>query len=355
MMVRFQVADPAGNVSNCMVNAQIKDVGLPDVTCPDDLTINCQADLSDLSASYGDAQLLGNCGADFPVSESQEDDRNVCGLGDLTRVFTFTDQDGVVLGTCSQTLTIENVTTFDPDDVIWPEDFTAQCSTDLEALNPDNLAANIGNPILPEGCYLFGVDYEDDYFTSATDEELCGKIVRKWTLIDWCNGTDGDFDTYQYSQLILIENNTPPTLVAQDDLQFYSTAALCDSVDVNVTRSAEDDCSPVAELMWSYLLTTADGTQYQGNGSNLNTRLPLGSHQVLWTVEDDCGNRRSELQLLVLSSNVPATPLCVSSISIALEEAWQNVKLPNSLLDGGTTHPCGEAYVLSFDLSLIHI
>ena len=348
LMVRFQVKDPAGNASQCMVNAQIKDVGLPQVTCPDDMKINCTADLSDLAADFGDAELLGNCGGVYPVLETQVDERNVCGLGDLTRVFTFEDQDGIVLGTCSQTLTIEVVQVFSPDDVIWPEDFSVECSTDFSDLNPDSLAVAIGYPILPEGCYLLGVEYEDDFFAYAQDSVACGKIVRKWTLLDWCDGQDGEFTTYQYSQLIEVRNETAPVLIGLYDLQLYSTMALCDSVDVVMQGIADDDCTPVNLLQWSYLIIAADGTQQQGSGSEIAVRLPLGIHQVIWTVEDACGNKQNDTQTIILSSNIPATPKCNSNLSLPLEEAWKNVKIPTSLIDQGTLHPCGDEYVLSF-------
>ncbi len=72
--------------------------------------------------------------------------------------------------------------------ITWPEDFMI-CVTDtsqiLDLIDPDNLLPPFDRPIVSGPCNLplaYGIAYED----SAFDFNLCTKIFRTWTVIDWC-------------------------------------------------------------------------------------------------------------------------------------------------------------------------
>lgn len=50
------------------------------------------------------------------------------------------------------------------------------------------LPAALGSPVLSDGaCSLVGAQYEDQSFSfNNPTSPACFKILRKWTVIDWC-------------------------------------------------------------------------------------------------------------------------------------------------------------------------
>jgi hypothetical protein len=140
---------------------------------------------------------------------------------------TFRAQDGQGnTSTCRQRIWVVD---FDPfyitdtqcglnnaDDVRWP------CDLDLnscpEDFSPDGLSAWAPNnkPVVnDDNCSLIGVTYEDQYFHFI--DGLCLKILRTWTVIDWCqfetNGSGGFLGYWQYLQVIKVNDHSGPQFV----------------------------------------------------------------------------------------------------------------------------------------------
>jgi hypothetical protein len=85
---------------------------------------------------------------------------------------------------CSQTITIEHVSDWV---VEFPADVTANCE--------DGALPDFGEPeIYFDECELIGTAFEDAYFYVVPD--ACYKIVRTWTVINWCIYDDFGANVY---------------------------------------------------------------------------------------------------------------------------------------------------------------
>lgn len=82
IMVELGVWDADGAFNSCMVHARIQDNIFPTVTAPADMTINCKANLENLSL-YGTATSSDNCS--HTLRDSVIRDINTCGVGTIRR------------------------------------------------------------------------------------------------------------------------------------------------------------------------------------------------------------------------------------------------------------------------------
>ena len=107
----------------------------------------------------------------------------------IERRFQATDgNDGVAPGTCTQRIWVVDYDPFfitdqtcnnpNPQDgVIWPCDV-------LLTTCPDDLG-DTGEPtVFDDACSLIGVTYDDTRFDFV--DSVCFKILREWSVIDWC-------------------------------------------------------------------------------------------------------------------------------------------------------------------------
>jgi len=74
-----------------------------------------------------------------------------------------------------------------------------------------------GEPITNEDCESLGVTFDDVTFTSSPD--LCLKILRTWTVVNWCqyepnNPNSGGYETYTQVIKVIDDDSTEPIIVA---------------------------------------------------------------------------------------------------------------------------------------------
>ncbi len=115
---------------------------------------------------------------------------------------------------------IDSSSTFDPNILLvgpptidWPEDFMI-CVMDTSQLadliDPDNLLYPYDRPVVTGPCTL-GLNYGTAWEDTAYDFNLCTKIFREWTVIDWCNyNPPKPGGVYHHTQIIkVIIKNAP--------------------------------------------------------------------------------------------------------------------------------------------------
>ncbi|MDX1409420.1 MAG: hypothetical protein R3330_14835, partial [Saprospiraceae bacterium] len=248
IMVQLRLTDQYGNVNFCMVEVEVQDKLSPFVECLPEIEVSCEfwfeatetngfvpLNEDPLTSVFGtmldaysydpdDRALIviddpgrptspsdpnylpqphqwgvdgwtdDNCQVELTVRVRIYDD---C-TGDLpgaapdhaTRLIerTFRSRDGNNNSTtCIQRIWVVDFTPFyiadatcnntDPNDgVIWPCDRTyTTCPGEIP----------VDEPVLfDDNCNLIGVDYDDEIFTFV--DGACMKILRTWTVIDWC-------------------------------------------------------------------------------------------------------------------------------------------------------------------------
>ena len=186
------------NFNTCMVTVQVTDK-LPPVlvNCPANERISCDLYASnfetqlanaanaeaqcDILNYFGDATYFDNCVANVTCSVSFNLDQ--CLEGTVRRTWTATDGAGNTNSSqnCNQTIFVDHVSDFV---VEFPQHRNGQ-QGHLPAIECGADVPDFGEPeIFYETCELVAVSYEDEVFTDVAD--ACYKIVRQWTVINWC-------------------------------------------------------------------------------------------------------------------------------------------------------------------------
>ncbi|MBK9379496.1 MAG: hypothetical protein IPM86_15295 [Saprospiraceae bacterium] len=217
-----------------------------------------------------DGYVLGGC--NVTVTVTPNDDNVKCGQGVLTRTFTVRTSTGVTLSR-QQTIWIVDCDPFyvnpadycDPnDDIEWPTCISASLPGRVEIdgcgadLSPDN--PRLGRPKVmnnaDDNCALIAIEYDDEVFTIEPD--ACLKVIRTWTVIDWCQYDPSRnilTGRWEYQQVIKVRDNDDPVVTQRpytcEPAVLDNTTGLCLG-HIELCADATDNCSPLDWLFWEY-------------------------------------------------------------------------------------------------------
>jgi len=466
VMVQLRVEDASGNVNTCMVEVDVQDKLAPFLTAPPTVDVSCDfwfeahetngfVDQSQdgLTAVFGrvlDAYSYNqsdrrsiiiddpgndqlpqpynwglegwaddNCAVDITVRVKIFDD---C-TGDLPgspppyavrlveRTFLAKDAQGNsntqvqriwVIDYDPFYISDETCSNADPrDGVIWP------CDVEYTTC-PDGVSVDYPT-IFDDNCSLIGVDYDDERFDIV--DGACYKILRTWTVIDWCqyNSQTGE-GLWQYVQVIKVKDNEAPEVI--EVAPYISGEVTFCALDSNISLPAsnqvligEDNplatsCSVHVVLEHQLIETCSDEIKYDvkfypNNGSDyiqvlkqvtrpvdsngiatlffdsrsssvLGVRLnglpyndkycdPLiggekDYHRVLWSIEDGCGNSSTYEYLMRLEDCKQPTPVCVGLFTAVMPSAGM-VTIWASDFNASSTDDCTAAADLLYSFS----
>ena len=361
--VVFRAYDWSGNYNDCMVTVDVQDKIAPELTCPEDRAIDCEEgyDINYLGLTFGEATVTDNCSETQEIHETVIADVSQCGVGIITRRFEILRPDSSVLASCKQSITVNNTSVFNPDNIIWPLNYEISDVCQTNDLDPQDLPDLHNYPVFPfQECTLLGYNHEDKMFTSPGG---CIRIERYWTVINWCGTSDVGFDqfTSPTPQIIDIVNMTPPEIAPADSLFFESINISCLGDTVEIERTAMDDCD---FLIWSYdIYDSADTIIYSGDTNYINVMLPVGEFHIVWRVEDGCGNSDTDTQYVSMINVKAPTPVCINGLSVNLVGMdldsngvvdAEMVEIWASDFDSGSSHSCGNPIVLSLSSDTTH-
>ncbi len=342
--VVLKVTDKAGNTGECMVDVVVQDKLPPKVTCPRDTVVYCATDLSNLSV-FGNASSTDNCSVS--TSSRVENNLTACNIGNLKRWFIVTDPGGRK-DSCFHTITVRDTAPFRESDITWPADL--EITGCKNATSPDIT----GRPIFrnQDKCNQIVHNYDDLVFNYV--EGVCYKILRKWTVIDWCN-----FDVqnptrgaWYHTQVIKIINNAAPTINSSCDNRELCITDNC-SVRAVLSASATDDCTDVAELIWKYEFdTNNDGTiNVVGSSKSYAPTLGPGTHKITWTVGDQCGNSTKCSYLINVKDCKAPTPYCNTGIITVIMPSTKEVSIWAKDFNLGSFDNCTPANKLKYSFT----
>ncbi|MBK9014614.1 MAG: CHRD domain-containing protein [Saprospiraceae bacterium] len=187
------------NFNTCMVDVQVTDK-LPPVlvSCPPNQRISCdwyadnlETQLATLTTAQQRCDLLTSLGFGAPTYYDNCATNTTCNFssnldqcleGTITRSWTTTDNAGnTALQPCTQTINVDHVSDWA---VQFPLDINVNCGANVPGF---------GEPeIFYETCELIAVSHDDQLF-QVQGTDACYKIVRQWTVINWCVvGTEVD-------------------------------------------------------------------------------------------------------------------------------------------------------------------
>ena len=358
-MIALRAIDASGNYNDCMVSAVIQDKLGPSIDCPDDRTVNCDFayDNKNLRKDFGWPTASDNCQPLTIVEIDSSFNISGCRIGSITRTFRVTDAGGRT-ASCSQTITFqpsEAQKYNGPKPSEWPvSPYTVNGCGSPSDVNP----SVTGRPVLSDGaCSLVGADYKDEvYYFNNPSSPACFKIIRRWTVIDWCQPTDDGYRTWNYLQEIKVIDNIAPVfgpLAPSVSADTYD--ATCTSGSITLGASATDVCTTV--LKYSYKIDidndgsfgpTVSGT---GNSFSFTDSYKVGRHKIVYTFEDRCGNLTSKEQIFsIVNKKAPNAyvkqGLAMSLMDLGGGEGMAEIWATD--FDNGSSHPCGYQIMLSF-------
>ena len=315
-----------------------------------------------------DGYILSSCNASPRIIVN---DQRQCGQGRIIRTFTASGPGGVV--TATQTIFFvdcnpfyindENCFDIDPDDgVVWP------CNVELTDCGPDISPSTVGEPEIKneDNCSLIAVQYRDEVFDIVPD--ACFKILRHWTIIDWCqydptiNLLDG---RWEYTQIILVNDNEEPEFAVCEDVTFCDDAAsyddqlgLCVGI-ADLIPDVSDACTmDSSRLVFEYKIDAFNTGQFdyisseddqvidnnpfafdEHNARDASGRYPIGTHRIVWHVEDMCGNLATCEYLFTVEDCKKPTPYCQDIITVIMPSTGEITVWANDF-DAGSFDNC---------------
>lgn len=345
IMVEMQVREdrPNGLTNSCMVTVRVQDKIDPVIICPPTANIDCEQDYTDLSIT-GSPEGFDNCGS-FTISPPSDIvNLDQCGVGTVIRSWTITDAGGRT-DNCSQIINVTNGNLFNgnnPNMLQWPAD------VDLEGCMNDNTdESETGVPIInASSCSLVAYSSSDKVFNFQ--DGACFKILRTFTVIDWCQYDPDDNSTtpagiWQYTQVIKLNNSIAPEFVSCSNYSACIFGEDCRGF-VEITQSATDDCPNVdeSELSFSWQLDEDNDGDIDdsGLGNDASQVLGIGIHRIIWSVEDGCGNLSTCSQLITVEDCKKPTPYCLSDITTVVMPTSGMIQIWASDFDLGSTDNC---------------
>jgi len=221
-------------------------------------------------------------------------------------------------------------------------------------MNSDTDPAKTGEPELGNGvCSLVAKNYEDQIVPFV--DGVCFKILRKWTVIDWCKfGPNTDVNGVPYptvpvlgtnmwtfTQTIAVSEKEAPVIqkCSKEDTETFADNC---AAHVVLTNTA-NDCTPAAQLKWTYTIdTNNDGVApfINGSGSDASGQFPVGTHKITWVVEDMCGNFSTCFYTFNVVDRKKPSPYCISELTTVIMPNTGQVEIWAKDFDKGSSDNC---------------
>ncbi len=313
--VEFRVIDNAGNTNTCIVEVWVQDKFRPKLTCPNDITIDCGESLHNLSIT-GSADARDNCSIDTLyyvdlTSLSQ------CNSGIIERQWIARDKGGYE-ESCIQRITVQPKTSFVMKTADFPKDIV------IEGCGALLLPEYTGSPTLPaNACAQVDATFTDLIFDNV--EFACRKILREWTVIDWCQLNDNDDKTigiWKGIQVIKVVSTKGP----QIPMSFMQNSYCIDDGDcfynfsINPIITDEDNCTPRERIIVShelYRLNPSRSILAKGETSRVDLRLPPGNYEMVLIAIDECNLQTTQKAMFTVVDCSPPVIACPSGAMIA--------------------------------------
>lgn len=280
--------DSCGNSTQYSQLITIRDEAPPSFTAPDNLSISCDMDASDVSITGTITDLSDNCTPvdDIDVSFSNDTIPGTCPNNYIiSRTWRARDA-------CNNTRSqIQSISVYDiaPPTFTAPNDIVVDCSEAIDLLTTgvpidvsDNCSDNTNIEVL----------FSDVVIAGSCLYEY--QIQRTWTVTDECGNANSAM------QLITVKDTIAPTFqsLPQDMVVYCGSGMDADQLFNNWVASfggatAIDNCSAAAQLIWA---AYDEGTMNAPSLPAISCPSPdsvLRKSTVTFEVEDECGNLTS--------------------------------------------------------------
>ncbi len=342
--VIFRVFDCFGNYGECMVVVEVEDKLPPVCVAPEQKIILCTELPPDIDQdwveSFGGALTADNCNATV-VEMPYAVNINSCGEGHIIRFFTAVDDAGnQSLGTCEQHIYVTPVSDWL---INFPPNWVGECGDSIASI--DMIFGEFG-------CEQLAYSYSDQYFNVTTDS-VCFKIVRTWKVVNWCTydpnldpikiATDtfgvlvdeedyNNFGSYEYQQIIMIQDATPPALSAPFSYEFCTGDTACATGPAFLPIQIDGECTTDLDIV--HLIDLGSDGSYEINGTGFfDGTLPIGIHSIRYVVEDGCGNDAEIVFEFEIKDCKKPAPVCTNGLVVEIMQTGMVEVCADDLLE----------------------
>ncbi|MEO6130750.1 MAG: SdrD B-like domain-containing protein [Saprospiraceae bacterium] len=307
----WTATDNCGNSGTCLQLIVVKDLFIPTIFCPSNVTIACSA--STLPGSTGTATATDNCSIAPGLSYTDAITGSPTCVQNYTiaRKWKATDECGNS-ATCIQNITVIDNTV---PSLTCPVNVTINCSA-------STLPANTGTATGADNCSTFAITSNDVVVIGACPQEKV--ITRTWKNTDAC----GNLSTC--NQIITIHDALPPSLTCPVNVTIQCTASTLPAT--TGTATATDNCSTFAVTSSDVILPGSCPQQ------KTITRT--------WKATDACGNFSTCNQIINVVDTAPPGMTCPVSVTIDCTAST----LPAATGNATATDNCSTFTVTSTDI-----
>jgi hypothetical protein len=335
------------NFNTCMVNVQVQDKAAPMIECPPNITVDC-LDPTDEASTGGPAIATDNCPGVVVSLFNTFDNIDQCSVGRITRTYRARDKSNLT-SNCSYTVTVQNQTPFTGSNINW----NTVPNRDLSGcMNTDTHPDQTGYPTWSaDACSSIAATYKDEFF--SVQDSFCAKILRAWTVIDWCTfDEDENEGIWTYTQVIKLNNEVAPQFESCRNIVECAYNQNCTG-DIDLLMIATDDCTDSVDLNYIYTIDIDnDGSiDRPGGGFDLSGNYPVGEHKIIIEVNDGCRNYEQCEFILTMEDCKEPTPYCLSEITTVIMPSTEMIDIWASDFDNGSFDNCTEQENLLFSFS----
>ncbi len=295
----WKATDESGNASTCVQTITVRDNTAPVITCPANVTLNCQDNA--LPASTGTATATDNCSA-VTISQTQTTTQATSGIGlynyVITRTWKATDLTGN-MSTCVQTITVRDNTA---PTINCPVNVTLNCQA-------NNTSASTGNATGTDICSPVTISQSQTTTQTTSGYGLYNYVIsRTWKATD----VTGNFSTCV--QIITVRDVTPPVISCITNQVKLTNAGLCtyQAQGNEFNPTATDNCA-IPTL--TYVLSGA--TTGSGNSTLAGVNFQKGITTVTWVAKDASNNQSSCTFTVVVNDDQNATDYIIYATTLA--------------------------------------
>ena len=286
----WRATDACGNFSTCLQVITVVDNTPPVLTCPTNLTLECNSSTDPTNTGY--ATATDNCDPSLAFGYS---DQIIPGTQcpqnyTIIRLFSATDDCGNT-GTCTQIIVVQDTA---PPDITCPANVTIECTeSSAPATTGEATATDICDPF-PTITYL-----DITLSTGGCTSEFI--INRTWKATDDC----GNFSTCV--QVITIDDSTAPDITCPVNVTIECTESTLPAH--TGMASATDNCDLVPSITYVDM-TVASTTCVQEYTINRT-----------WKATDDCGNFSTCVQVITIDDSTAPDITCPVNVTIECTES----------------------------------
>ncbi|TAK33934.1 MAG: HYR domain-containing protein [Saprospiraceae bacterium] len=256
----------------------------------------------------------------------------------IMRIWNATDSIGNQ-STCTQFIEVKRISLVNLVPVC-PPDTTLLC---VAGFIPDVSPAVTGYPTLTVNSITYDItpaagslcnitsSYQDQVIPS------CGasyRILRTWTVIDWCLPINMITNPWICKQIINVEDKTAPLVTAPADITLSANLPGCHGTPI-LPPATVADCSSFTVLVLTPVGPIA------GNGGQVPfPGLAIGTHKIIYKVTDACGNSASDTMKITLVDNVKPHPVCDAHTVVALDDQGYGITYAATFDDGSSDNCC---------------